>query len=74
MPRKQTPMPSPLWSVYVAILPVGVCVYEWMCVCVLREFMYQGGIVVLFIRKQGTLDGGTLTLPAYFRESHRGVF
>lgn len=37
MPRKQTPMPAPLRTVYVAILlPVGGCVYMyvWMCMCV----------------------------------------
>jgi len=49
MPRKQTPIPAPFRSVYVAILlPVGVCVLcitcirTRQCVCVLREFMYQG--------------------------------
>jgi len=65
MPRKQTPIPAPFRSVYVAILlPVGVCVlcirvYARVNVCVFFVSLCIKDIIVLFIREQGTSDGGT---------------
>lgn len=42
------------------------------CVCGFCVSLCIKDIIVLFIREQGTSDGGTL--PAYWLESHRRVF